>query len=283
LLVVVHGSEAGERFELQDGTLLIGRSPDADIQLTDAALGDQHARLTQEHGHWVVVDLGQSAGTFVNNERITEYALRDGDRIRFGRTILKLLSAGDIERRAIDELFRVENLDGLTLASNNATFNEVLARDVNHAQKYRRPLSLVMLDVDGFRKLNETRGEAVGSQVLQRLTMRLRSVLRKQDCLARIGDDDFALLLPATPLADAEGVVEKLRQAAEGEEVTFSAGLTTLSGSEEGAAMLRRARSGMLAAQKAGGNRVRKEVPEKIELPYLDPTRTQVVHDDDDD
>jgi diguanylate cyclase (GGDEF)-like protein len=282
LMVVVHGPEAGVRFELHDGALVVGRSEEADLVLTDPAIAASHARLSQENGEWIVTDLGHATSTFVNDERVTEYALRDGDRVRLGRTILKLLSAGDIERRAIDELFRVQNLDGLTQAANTSTFAESLNRDVAHARRHGRALSFVLIDVDSFTKLNESRGEAAGNQVLQRLTTRLRGLLRKQDCVTRLGDDEFAVLLPSAGLADAELIAEKLRAATEPEHVTISAGVSTLSGCEAAAHLIDRARAALHEAKRNGGNRVTSQPPSALEQPRIDASQPVAVDEDDD-
>jgi diguanylate cyclase (GGDEF)-like protein len=276
LLVVVHGADAGVQYELLEHDVSIGRENAAEIHISDPAAAERHARLTLEGRDWVLHDLGSPAGTFVNDEPVSEYLLRDGDRIRIGRSILKLLSSGDLDKRAIDELFRVEHLDGLTLASNVDTFGSMLQRDVLHARRYGRSLSLAWFDVDGFRLLNASHGETTGNQVLQQLTTRLRGVLRKQDFLARVSDDEFAVLMPATTVEDAEQVAEKLRHEVEAMpvkvgsttlRVTVSGGLSTLSGSEEGRLMGDRAMSAMREARSAGGNRVATRRPEVVVAP----------------
>jgi diguanylate cyclase (GGDEF)-like protein len=292
LIVIIHGSDAGVQYELHDHALTIGRENTADLHLSDPAAADAHARLTYEHGQWVLHDLGSEPGTFVNNERVSEYVLRDGDRIRIGRSILKLLASGDLEKRAIDELFRVENLDGLTQASNSDTFMAMVQRDVLHARRYGRPLSLIWLDVDGFRRLNASHGEPMGNLVLQQLTTRLRGMLRKQDFLARVSDDEFAILMPATSIEEAEQTAEKLRVAVEAEQlkfgtlalrVTVSGGVTTLSGDEDGRLIVERAKQGMSEAQAAGGNRLLVRRPEFLAAPKPASEKDLTPLDDDED
>lgn len=264
--MVVHGDDVGLKLTPTDG-LVLGRVEGIGA-LKDAAVAERHAKLSLEHGQWVVHDLGDVRGTWVNDHPVTEYALRDGDRIRIGRTILKLLSSGDLATRYTEEMFRVSQTDGLTLATSRVAFEELLARDVSRARRFEQPLSLVLLDVDGFRALNATRGEAIGDAVLQKVTHAIRHQLRRQDVLARIGDDEFGITLPEVRQQEAAAIAEKLKSAVaavilpteRGDvRVTVSAGVVTLRPGEEARDLANRALDGIERAQKQGGNTIERD------------------------
>jgi diguanylate cyclase (GGDEF)-like protein len=118
----------------------------------------------------------------------------------------------DIERIALEnaqlqhELELVQSVDSLTGLRNRHRFFEDLRREVAAARRYNDSLSLVVLDVDGLRGVNETRGFDAGDRLLLTLGELLLTRLRVTDIAARIGDDDFAVILPRTPLKGAEAL-----------------------------------------------------------------------------
>jgi len=179
----------------------------------------------------------------------------------------------------IDELTRrcagLETVDRLTGLPNHSVFQEVLAREFRRAERYGNPLSLVIVDIDRFRSLNESYGHHWGDRLLQQVARDLRSMVREVDLAARYGGEEFALLLPETR-ADAalkvasrgraliETTVDRLGEAiASGHDqspprVTASLGVATFP--DEGAAtkglLLAAAESALRRAKDEGRNRV---------------------------
>ena len=98
--------------------------------------------------------------------------------------------------KILDKLRRDAETDGLTGLVNHRVFQERLRIEVKRAQRHRRPLSLALVDIDGFKLLNDTFGHQIGDDVLETVAGQLASVLRVNDIAARIGGDEFALLLP---------------------------------------------------------------------------------------
>ena len=117
-------------------------------------------------------DLGSTNGTYVNDELVDEYVLRDGDLIKIGRTIFKFLAGGNIENAYHEEIYRLTTIDGLTQIFNKRYFVETLEREIGRAQRYRRALSLVMFDIDHFKKINDSYGHLAGDYVLKQLARR---------------------------------------------------------------------------------------------------------------
>lgn len=122
----------------------------------------------------------------------------------------------DVERVALEnaqlqhELELLQSVDTLTGLRNRQRFFEDLRRELAAARRYDSPLSLVVLDVDGLRTVNETRGYDAGDRLLLTLGELLLTRLRVTDIAARIGDDDFAVILPRTPDVGAEALAERL-------------------------------------------------------------------------
>lgn len=135
-------------------------------------------------------------------------------------------------REALDDAISMARTDVLTGVANRRCFRELAHAVVGRTS----PLTLVYIDVDGFKAVNDLRGHAAGDQLLRRIAQTLRSVVREGDALARLGGDEFALLLPATDENDAAGLLDRVRLAlstvasTEGWPVTFSIGAVTAIG-----------------------------------------------------
>jgi diguanylate cyclase (GGDEF)-like protein len=111
------------------------------------------------------------------------------------------------------ELELMQSVDGLTGLRNRQRFFEDLQREFAACRRYDSPLSLILLDVDGLRSVNETRGYDAGDRLLLALAELLMTRLRVTDIAARIGDDDFAVILPRTPREGAERLAERIADA----------------------------------------------------------------------
>ncbi len=161
------------------------------------------------------------------------------------------------------ELAEQARTDPLTGALNRRSMEEAAQRETARSVRYGHALCMIVIDIDNFKKLNDTRGHAAGDRALQALVCRVRSLLRKQDSLARTGGEEFGVLLPDTSELPALMIADRVRQAVEDLEVPFEGGpiritvcagvaqLDTACGWEN---MLRRADAAMYAAKKHGRN-----------------------------
>jgi diguanylate cyclase (GGDEF)-like protein len=132
--------------------------------------------------------------------------------------------------RLFAEVQRLALTDSLTGLSNRRKLDEALEAEVERARRYGRPLSIVMIDMDGLKRINDTRGHHVGDAVLQAAAAAIRCEVRKVDLASRLGGDEFLVLLPEAGLNDAAGVAGRIFQhlstlAVHGERVTASAGV----------------------------------------------------------
>ena len=153
-----------------------------------------------------------------------------------------------------------------SLSSNKRYLLDVLERELRRARRIARPLSVLMFDVDHFKKINDTHGHLAGDEVLSELCCRARGFLQQEEVLARYGGEEFVLLLPETPLAEALQVAERLRttvaetqfateQAAIN--VSISLGVAQFAGNSQTVAeLLDRADQQLYAAKRGGRNRV---------------------------
>jgi diguanylate cyclase (GGDEF)-like protein len=267
--VVIHDrytGRQGKRFDITGNTLRIGRGDNNDIILDDEGISRSHARVERRGATWVVMDVGSTNGTLVNNERLMDIrVLRNGDHVRVGSMILKYLSGTDIEAAFHEEIYRLAIVDGLTGLPNRRRFDEELASEITRARRYSRPLSLLLLDVDLFKKVNDEYGHPTGDLVLSQLGALLRSRVRRGDLPARVGGEEFAVLMPETALPGALVLAEQLRSTIEAApivhdveiRVTVSIGCAELSANDaSGSELFARSDGKLYQAKSTGRNRV---------------------------
>lgn len=193
-----------------------------------------------------------------------------GSAVRSAMVLRDVTARVEMERNLrtmAEELERLANSDSLTGLSNRRHFMEALGREVERSDRYGRPLSLVLLDLDHFKKVNDTWGHAAGDEVLKSTAQALRSVCRDPDLPARLGGEELVLLLPETASTGARAVAERARrriqqtrhEAPGGEtfQVTASVGVVSLGPRALTAdALLQRADEALYTAKRGGRNRV---------------------------
>lgn len=148
----------------------------------------------------------------LNAESRRRGAFQEDDRVAM-ETLGSQLGMALTNMRLYEETSRLAVTDGLTGIANRRRFDELLAHEVRRASRYARPLALMMIDVDRFKRVNDRYGHASGDRVLRALAGLLAADVRETDTLARYGGEEFAVLLPETRVVAAIQVAEKLRAA----------------------------------------------------------------------
>jgi diguanylate cyclase (GGDEF)-like protein len=176
--------------------------------------------------------------------------------------LLANCSVGPIQRARLE---RLSVTDDLTLAFNGRYLATRLAEEMERARRTEKPLSLLLMDLDHFKLVNDRHGHAVGDQVLRVFVDRVRAATRRVDVLVRRGGEEFVLVMPATTTAQARVIAERVRRNASDEAVpvglarirqTVSIGVATWNGHESAEAFQRRADDAMYYAKQCGRNRV---------------------------
>ena len=208
------GPTMGCRYPLSDRLLLIGRGDDCDIRLSDHSVSRKHARIEPEDDGYFVSDECSTNGTFVNDKQLDgPRLLRDGDYLRVGNCLYRYLAGGNIEAEYHEEIYRLTILDGLTQIHNARYLTEFLDREVVRSQRHNRPLSVLALDIDKFKSLNDSLGHLCGDFVLRELADVIRGNVRQEDLFARCGGEEFVLVLVETTGAGAVLLAERVRDA----------------------------------------------------------------------
>jgi diguanylate cyclase len=210
-LVVIYGGDLGKRIPLGAEAIECGRSMQTGIPLDDDAVSRRHARFARTSAGFAVSDLGSTNGTYVNDVAVGEHALADGDQIKIGRSIFKFMSGGNIEASYHEEIYRLMTFDGLTQIHNKRSFELALEREAARSRRYGRALSLVLFDIDHFKRVNDEKGHLAGDAVLRQLAGLVAANVRREDTFARVGGEEFGILAPEIQVDAGRALAEKLR------------------------------------------------------------------------
>ena len=248
--------------------MVIGRGDKVDLRLVDEGISREHARLSKAEGRVVLEDLGSTNGTYCNGQRVARHPLVEGDKILIGSTTILKFSYQD----KLDEMFQRQMSesalrDGLTRAYNKRYFSDRIESEFQYALRHTTPLSLIFLDIDHFKKINDVHGHQAGDLVLAQLSTLVMSMLGEDESLSRYGGEEFAIVARGVDLDAAVALSERLRASVEGHPfihqgtsipVTISVGVARApaAGMSASGDLVARADEAMYAAKRGGRNRV---------------------------
>lgn len=220
VLTMLEGEETSRTWLLGERSLVLGRDLVCDLALADAKASRRHARLQwmnfdrpDEAPEVWLEDLGSTNGTWVNGQRVVEpVRVYERDKILIGSTLFGYGLRIDEELEAMRRLVQRATTDPLTTMNNAEVFDRALRREFERARRYTRPLSMLYLNVDRLSEVNDLHGNRIGDLVLRQIGRILRDNLRLSDMSARVGGDEFAVILPETGLEGAMAVGERLRR-----------------------------------------------------------------------
>ncbi|OCR26308.1 DeoR family transcriptional regulator [Pseudomonas syringae] len=225
---------------------------------------DLHLQLGERSHHSANYSLsneGEYLGTllFQRNQRFTEQELADLESLL--ACLLFPMRNALLYRSATQSALR----DPLTGAGNRIAMDQTLSREIEVARRHKQPLSLLMLDIDHFKQVNDTYGHSSGDEVLKAISLAIKGQLRNIDRVFRYGGEEFLIVLSNTGRESAAMIGERLRQAAHDLiypildhplELTVSLGCSTLLPAESADSLLRRADAALYVAKREGRNRL---------------------------
>jgi two-component system cell cycle response regulator len=212
-LLVIGGDLNGTIYDLPIGETIAGRNPDCQISIDFQGISRRHFSIFVSEKDVRLNDLGSSNGTYVNDAKIESAVfLKKGDMVKVGSIAMKYLPKGDPERLTYDKLFEEAHTDGLTKCFNKMHFNNALELEVKKCKVTGQPLTLIIFDLDHFKKLNDNYGHDAGDYVLKEMSQLIREQgIRQGDILARYGGEEFCVLLPQTNLKQGFEIAERVR------------------------------------------------------------------------
>ena len=229
IITITDGPGAGRVVSLGDAMVAtLGRSGDCTICIPDGSLSREHARIVRPAGKFIIKDAGSKNGSFVNGESASEaLELNDGDRIQLGANCTLRFSLVDAkEEAAMKQVYESTLRDALTGLYNRRHLEHQLDVEIAAAIRHNKHLSVAMLDIDHFKKINDTHGHAAGDIVLKSFAAIVGKLVRPEDLLARYGGEEFTLILRDTDATRAMTLANRVRVAIE--DATTSYGKTDI-------------------------------------------------------
>ncbi|MFH1283665.1 MAG: GGDEF domain-containing protein [bacterium] len=210
-IIIISGKDSGKELPLYSGKIIIGRNNSADVTLDDQNISRKHSQITLKNNKIIIKDLNSTNGTFVNGNKITETSLKDGDLIYIGDSVLKVVFQHDIEKNLQEELYNSAITDVLTGLFSKRYFLSKIESEFIRSIRYKRDLSIIIFDLDDFKKINDTHGHLIGDMVLKITAQHVKNIIRDADTLARFGGEEFVIILPETTLEDAKNLANKIK------------------------------------------------------------------------
>ncbi len=270
-LIVLSGGIPGAMLRLSAGGSRLGRSADNTIQLPDASISRYHAFLgDDDEGQVRLTDLGSTNGTFLNGRRLPENTpvrVQDGDRLQFGASVIvKFIRPDPCEEQFQREMFERTVRDPLTGLYNRAFFFAQFGPLADRGALRGLGTAVLMLDIDHFKRINDTHGHDVGDAVLREVAGVIRQATRTDDLVARYGGEEFVVALPVAAPDQATERAERVRSTLASKrilangiplKVTASLGLafTPAGRPRSVAALIATADKGLYQAKNAGRDR----------------------------
>jgi diguanylate cyclase (GGDEF)-like protein len=268
-LILITGPDTISRvFPLIEQRTIIGRSADCQVWLDEHSISRHHAHIDKFGDNYRLMDLDSKNGTLVNGQPARAHQLVEGDRIQIGlHTVIKFTYQDKLDAEFQRSLYDAATRDGLTNLHNRRFFLEMLSRELAHAERRGSELALLMIDIDHFKRVNDTHGHLIGDDVLRHISRTLEPTFRTNDTLARYGGEEFVVLIGDCPRTGVLVAAERTRALVQANpfvdadlhiELSVSVGVAMLSDGPIKTAeeLLAAADKRLYAAKHAGRNRV---------------------------
>ncbi len=219
MLIVIAGNEVdfGKQFVLENEEISLGREGGNDIVLHDEKISKVHCVISiLKSGRGIeridVRDQGTTNGTCINGEPAIRATLMAGDKIQIGDTVLLLSYNDEIEKEYHAKLFDFAARDALTGLYNKRYVLNELENHCRIARRNVRVFSIIMVDIDDFKQINDRYGHLCGDEYLKQIAGLFRRSLREQDIAGRVGGEEFLIILPETAIEGAFQLAVRIRK-----------------------------------------------------------------------
>lgn len=216
LLQIIHGEDIGRELELKPGKNVVGRQQDCSIHIINNSISRVHAQIecnpkAAPDQRYIISDLQSTNGTKVNNEDISQTTLQDGDRVQFGRVVCKFMEVDPLEKNFLAEIQKLIEYDGRTELLQIGPFYQRLQKALEAAESSRNPLTVLMMDLDGLKQINEAHGHLAGSHVIVKIARLIKQELSPVGVVGIYGGDEFAAYLESTNKTTARKRADQIR------------------------------------------------------------------------
>lgn len=216
-LVFLAGDLIAVPIPLERELVVLGREIGSDVRINDSRVSRRHALIltgidpVTGNPVYTLKDCGSRNGTLLNGERVTEEVLHHGDKIGIGDQILRFEMLDEIDREYQRLIHRLISHDDLTGLLSGRSFFSELKREAERAKLAGRPFCVLMMDIDHFKRVNDSYGHLTGSKTLEEIGETIINCLRSGDAAARFGGEEFAAFLLDAEVGQAFVAAERIR------------------------------------------------------------------------
>ncbi|MFC1850819.1 diguanylate cyclase [candidate division CSSED10-310 bacterium] len=264
-LIVLYGRDRGKRILLDKQEIVIGRSKKADFRIDDDKISRIHCKLDVDDKRVLLQDCDSRNGTFINGQKITTVTIDPDCLIRIGSTLMRIDYKSSREVDFEQELFLAATTDLLTELPNRRMFFDRARAEIAYSHRLNVSLSLFMIDIDFFKKVNDTYGHDAGDMVLKGVADILKESVRDEDMICRYGGEEFIILPRCDATQDIEDFGQRIRQSVaehfftfneEQIQVTISIGLAHSKPEDSIEELINKADKALYLAKDRGRNRL---------------------------
>jgi diguanylate cyclase (GGDEF)-like protein len=291
ILTVIQGSETdfGKTYSFTQDCIRIGRdqkkeATEVNVAVNDLKVSKVHCEIsaikTDDLEQIVIKDLESTNGTYVNGEMIRQRILTSGDKISIGETILRFSYNDEIEEEYHSRLFTFAATDALTGLYNRRYILNELENQYKIAKRNERTFSVVIIDIDDFKQVNDKFGHPAGDEFLKKFAFVIHHCLREQDIPGRVGGEEFLIILPETSIDGAFRLANRIRERIQKTELiyegssiktTISAGVSQHEFNTDSQTLFQLADHALYKAKQSGKNMVVKALPSDPVDPMASP------------
>ena len=193
-LIVFIGRDAGKRFKLEPGSMTVGRSPQADIQISDHRVSRIHCTFEWDEETITVEDHESTNGTFVDSQKINRTKVLPGIPIQLGQSVMKIEYKDEAEIQSEENLLHQVSVDPLTSIFSKQHFLRLASMEMAYACRHQLPVGVIMLLIDNLNQITETHGNQSSKFVLARAAGIVSKTIRTEDLLARYTEEEFIIM-----------------------------------------------------------------------------------------
>lgn len=224
VLTALSGADAGRVLPLSlTSQVTFGRDEGCTYSFADGSLSRVHAKIVFVAGEYMLKDEGSTNGSFIDDARVTKVGrLHDGCRLQLGTSLsFRFSLVTEEEELALRRVYEAAMTDGLTGLFNRKHTDERLEAELAYAVRHATPLSVALLDVDFFKRVNDTHGHAAGDAVLCAVAKSMSQALRAEDVVGRYGGEEFLVIARGTGLDEALRMADRLRAKLAAQPIVF--------------------------------------------------------------
>ena len=225
VLIVLRGAQLGRRYLMNEKRFVLGRRENVATLVIhgDPKISSKHCEIEHdaERDCWIVRDAGSTNGTRLNGKAVDVADLAEGEKLMLGDTVLKFSFHDEVGSEFHHEVDRLMNIDELTGLVVLRVFREHFHEEFLSSSRARRPLALLMMDLDGLKKINDTHGHQAGAMTISGVGHMLGDLIGTRGIVARFGGDEFMAAFPGLDRQAAVAEGEKIRAALAAQKFAF--------------------------------------------------------------